>query len=312
LSAAPALAEPLPPADRQVLGDDVRIGPDERIHDLAVLGGDVEMLGEVTGSLHSFGGDVDLRGPVRGDVELLGGDLHVRSEVGGDVRLAGGDAVIDGIVHGDVITQGGKVFVHAPGRIDGTVRQTSDGRAAFTAFGSIVPSLASAGERVPGVLFGAFKLVLWLGACLLALLVSWLDGLRFTTYVDSLATQPARALRWGSLAVATSGALCVLLAITILGIPLAMLVAILSGSALYLGLGVTAAALGAALPFGWLKERAWLQLFAGGWLLAVASLVPWLGWLVMMTSAVAGVGAVVVSHRRTPQRTHLPVVGAFL
>jgi hypothetical protein len=314
-AAAPALAAPATPRDRQVMGDDVRIGPDERVHDLGVFGGDVEVLGEVTGDLSAFGGDVELRGPVRGDVAVLGGDLRVRSEVFGDVELAGGDAIVEGVVHGDVITQGGQVIVRAPGRVEGTIQESSDGKAALAAFGSLAPSLASAGEAVPVVLFTVFKLVLWLGACLLALLVSWLDGLRFTTYVDSLATQPMRALGWGALAAAASGAVCLLLAVTLLGIPLAMLVAIVSGSALYLGLGVAAAAVGAALPVAWLQDRALLQLAVGGALLAVASLVPWLGWLVMMTCAVAGVGAVVVSHRRPSVRSGLPpapAVGAFL
>jgi hypothetical protein len=315
LAAAPAHASPAAPRDRQVMGDDVRIGPDERVGDLGVFGGDVEVLGEVAGDLSAFGGDVDLRGPVRGDVAVLGGDLRVRSEVFGDIELAGGNAIVEGLVHGDVVTQGGEVIVRAPGRVEGTIKESSDGRAALAALGSIAPSLAGAGHILPALLFTMFKLVLWLGACLLALLVAWLDGLRFTTYVDSLATQPLRALGWGALAGATSGGLCLLVAITILGIPLAMLVAIVSGSALYLGLGVAAAALGAALPFGWLKGRAALQLAVGGTLLAVASLVPWLGWLVMITCAGAGLGAAVVSHRRPSMGSRLPpapAVGAFL
>jgi hypothetical protein len=313
LATGPALAQA--PRDRQVMGDDVRIAPDERVHDLGVFGGDVVVLGEVTGSLRAFGGDVDLRGPVRGDVAALGGDVRVRSEVGGDVELAGGDAVIEGVVHGDVLTQGGKVFIRPPGRVEGTVKETSDGHAALSALDSVFPSLAHVGGFVPGMLFVVFKLFLWLGACLLALLVSWFDGLRFTTHVDSLATQPGRALGWGTLAVAASGALCLLLAVTILGIPLAMLVALLSSSALYLGLGIAAAALGSVLPFGWLRGRARLQLCVGGSLLAAISLAPWLGWLVMTTCAMAGVGAVVVSHRRPPESSRLPpaaAMGAFL
>jgi uncharacterized membrane protein YtjA (UPF0391 family) len=316
LVAGSALAAPPAAPDRRIMGDDARVLPGERVHNLEVFGGDVEVLGEVTGNLSAFGGDVELRGPVHGDVAVLGGDLELRSDVSGNIQLAGGDALIAGTVHGDVITQGGEVTIQPPGVVKGAVRKSNDGKAALSVLRNVSPWLANLElEHAPALIFGGFRLVLWLGACLLGLLVLWFDGLRFTTFVDALAAQPARALGWGGLSAAACGAASVLLMVTILGIPLAMLLSIAFGSALYVGLAIAAAAAGSMLRLRWLAGRPGLQLCAGGLLLAVASLVPWLGSLVMLLAALAGVGAVIVSYRKPSGNRHtggtVPV-GAFL
>jgi hypothetical protein len=302
-----------------VAGDDVRIERDEVVHDLEAFGGDVLILGRVEGNVHALGGDVIVRGPVDGDVELLGGDAVIEADVGGNVKNVGGEVTVRSLIHGDLLLDGGDFSVGPGGRVLGRVRHNSGAGAADVLVDAspapawlkrVVPGMVSA----PTLLFGVLKLMAWAGACCIALLLMWFDRLRLGAAVRGVSDDPLRTFAWGAVAVLAAMFAAGLLAVTILGIPVSILLVMLLGAALYVGLGVSAAVLGAFLPLPWLKERPFLQICLGACLLAAHSLLPFVGSMLMAASALLGLGALVLAYRRPRRPTLEPhtAVGAFL
>ena len=86
-----------------------------------VSGGDVLVDGIVGRNLYAAGGDVRLEGQVEEDVRMAGGTLRVSSEarIGDDATLAGGSIVMDGAIAGDLRAYGERIVVN--GSVDGDV-----------------------------------------------------------------------------------------------------------------------------------------------------------------------------------------------
>jgi hypothetical protein len=109
-------------------------------------------------------------------------------------------------------------------------------------------------------------------------------------------------LRSGALGLGTYVAAVVLiiaLAITVLGIPAAVVLAFGVPLATYVGLAACATVIGAAIPAEALNDRPILRLASGVGVLWVCSLVPVIGPLLVAVVACIGVGALVRTRFRT-------------
>lgn len=90
--AATALAgEPADVGSRWAFGQDVVIASDERARDVVVLGGDVDVEGEVTGSAVVIGGDIRVRpeGRIVKDAVAVGGRVEGTNVEGSKVKVGG-------------------------------------------------------------------------------------------------------------------------------------------------------------------------------------------------------------------------------
>ena len=80
--------------DRVVTGGNVRIDRDEVVHDVTAMGGNVEVLGMVTGDVAAKGGNLHVHdgAHVRGDASAVGGSLIIDdgARIDGDVSVVGG------------------------------------------------------------------------------------------------------------------------------------------------------------------------------------------------------------------------------
>jgi len=107
-------------------GDTVAIGGDITVDgetgDVAAIGGDIDITGNVNGDVGVIGGDVRINATVKGDAGVASGDfLLTRSgTIDKDLGVAAGKAIIEGHVKGDVGVAGGSVEIS--GRIDGNVK----------------------------------------------------------------------------------------------------------------------------------------------------------------------------------------------
>ncbi len=241
----------------------------------------------------TFGGDaVVQKGEVVDELVTMGGDAVVHGEVLGDVVTMGGDLRVGptGEVHGDLVTMGGEVHM-AEGaathgeRVSGGPPSVSFGRAAHHhgGFGRWVADALSGLVR--------YALLFVLGLLLMGVARERLDALQLV-----LVRKPARAFGMGLLGFAGAIAAIVVLAITIIGIPAAVVLAVALPFAVYVGLAAAASVLGAALPIAALKERPVLQLAAGSGALWLASLVPFAGDVAVAVAAVLGLGALIVTR----------------
>jgi len=123
---------------------------------------------------------------------------------------------------------------------------------------------------------------------------------RHAAMARSLVDRPLRSTAAGFLGVLATVVLCIAFAITLLGIPVAIFVAVLAVVAACAGLAVVGTVIGAALPFRKAKQRPLVQLALGVVVLWVLSLVPVLGFLVLLILGSAGYGAVLMTRFGRP------------
>ncbi|MGH8242695.1 MAG: bactofilin family protein [Steroidobacteraceae bacterium] len=286
-----------------------------------VSGGDVTVEASVGRNLFAAGGDVRLAGEVEGDARLAGGALSIARDasVAGDATLAGGTIEVDGPVGGDLHAFGERIVVN--GVVDGDVRMAGEdlrigpdariaGRVLYRSDEALV--VASGAQLAGGVERSTSDrawrraargasiisgITISLGMVLLgAILVLGMP--RFSREAAaSIRSKPWHALGLGIVMLVGVPMALVALVVTIIGIPLAVLLAFAYGALLMLGWLIAAIFLGDlaleridAAKLGSVWWRALFMLLAIV-VIAIVKQVPVAGPIVCWLLFLAGVGA---------------------
>jgi len=312
LSTLPGLAAAEPRA-----GGTVIVEAGETTGDLEAFGGTVVVRGTVDGDLRAVGGSVQIEGTVTGDVDATTGNVYVEGTIEGDLRGAGGhvqiaesgtvggtlevgagSVVIAGTVGGnarigaDSITLAPTAVLDGSLEYDGTLDRATDAQVA----GSVTenPGLSVGGGPIPdvaGFVFSVYFLLvnLLVGALLLLAFPRFSAGL-----VDRTVERPGAT---GVLGVGTllgAPVALVLIALTILGIPLALLGIVGYVVAIWLGSIYGRYVLGAWLLSLGDYENRWLALLLGVLGVFAVARIPVLGGFVELAVLVWGLGALVL------------------
>ncbi len=269
---------PAPPAagdgerqrDVEVFGQNLRIGKDDVVHDVSVMGGDVEIEGRVTGDLAVVGGTARLLpgAHVLGDATVTGGLIKIEegARIDGDLGVVGGS--IEGAQNAKV---GGSV------KLD----PAEDGSRA--SFASRAAHSVSKGVRTAAFFFVLGALVIALG------------GARAESLRAEIAARPMRSAAMGVVGILGAVLTIAVAAITVIGLPVALVGALAFIVAIFAGLTSGLTVLGAAVTRH-KTENAYVHLAAGCVLFLVAGLVPVVGGLLQAGVFLAGVGAVVATR----------------
>lgn len=272
--------------------------------DVSGAAGTVLITGTVEGDVSVAAGSLEIAGQVGGDVSAGAGSFHLREggSVGGNVDLGAGDARLDGTIGGDVRVGAETIRLGDTASIAGSL--TYDGRLEGnldavggeitrdrTIGGTILPDL----QPVASWVFGAYAFVanLLVGAALLVLFPRFSAGLS-----ERVIAAPARTGAIGLGVLIGVPILFVLLALTIVGIPL-----MLAGILLFLCIAWISLIYG-RFAFGvWLVsffasgdesdravDRRWIALVLGLLFGALLAQLPFVGWLVNLTIFVLGLG----------------------
>jgi hypothetical protein len=263
--------------DREAVGGDVVVEPGQAARDVTAVRGSVTLRpGAEAREVVAVLGSVDLEaGSSARQVVAIAGDVHVGpgASVEQDAVAIGGRVLIDPA--GDV--GGQKVTVGVP------------------ALGDLVKTLGLRGHEEAGS-GGGWALAKWVAKFGVTLLLGFLLLTLFPRRVDAVAAalqaNPGKSLLAGLLGLLAQPLLTLLLAVTLVGIPL-IAVQVLGVLVAYL-LGITAAAvlLGRALPVALHRGTGILQLAIGLGLLLLGFAIPFLGWLLWATLVMATFGAV--------------------
>ncbi len=297
--------------------------------DLVAAGGEVSVGGSVGDDLYAAGGNVKVDAMVTGNARVAGGDIEVgpATVIAGAVSLTGGQIEFDGNSHGYLQATGGSVS------LDGEVLGDAEVRAERLTIGPhtrIRGKLVYRGPEAPVVPEGAVvaggvefhestaghvleetrepirRTAHWVGAVLWffgVFVAATLFLLVFpgfaTRAADAIGRDPWRVLGLGLAVLFGVPVVAVMLLITIIGIPLALLVVPLYLLLMFLG-WVTAALFVAQrglalLRFGQPVTQGWrlIALFVALAALWLASKVPVVGGFVMLVALLAGIGALV-------------------
>ena len=287
---APAAAEDRRPQEIVRFGADVTVGPGEIVDEVVVFGGNATIEGEATGDVVVFGSAVLAdTARIRGDLVVFGGSLEVAA-----------DAVVDG----DLVSIGAE-FNAAPGFVaDGeTVVFATKAIPAFRWFSE---GLLRGRPIVPTLGWN------WAVVALLAfvyLVINLVFERPVRACCDFLDEKPLTGGLAGVLTLVLVPPISVLLALTLVGLPLV----------LFLGLALLVGGIfGRVAVARWLGRRIVSEDPSGGALHASRSLIfgmalicvlymfPVVGLLTWFSTGILGLGAVVASVIGGLRREHPP------
>jgi hypothetical protein len=267
--------------DRVVTGGHVTIQKGETVGDVTVLGGSLDVFGDVEGDLAVFGGQSQVHegGQVHGDAVTLGGSLTIDdgAEVDGDVSVIGG-----ALHRGDKATIGGKAR-DDKGEIKVSIDTDDDDEKSAPKphqgfFAHVAESMSES------------ALMFVFGAVLLALLTKRVDSLKV-----EVASRPMRSFALGIVgSIVGIIALCAL-CITIVGIPVAIVGVI---AALLLTYGSITAVLttaGQAL-LGHKTTNPYMHLALGCVLFFITASIPHVGGFIIAAVTFIAIGALVATR----------------
>jgi cytoskeletal protein CcmA (bactofilin family) len=307
--------------DAPVAGDAVLVGGNLRVtakveQDIYVAGGRVILDAPIGHNLRVAGGQVEI-GPmaeVGGNVTIGGGRVTLRGPIKGALRVAGGRVLLDGPVAGDVESTSGRLTLGPNARLAGKLRYRSReeltrdpaAQVAGAVERVLLPGLGAsspAGEergrgRADSERFVGPGWFWTLGLMAIAAVLVAALPVTSLRVADNLRNRPGWSLLWGFIALVCIPVAALILLISIIGIPLALLALLLYGMLLLVGYVASGIALGqwslarlkadASTRKGWRIASAVAAIFA----LALLGSVPFAGGFVALAAVLAGIGAI--------------------
>ncbi len=274
--------------DVAITGDDLKVSKKQVVRNVSVVGGDIDVYGIVTGSIRAVGGDVHIHPGARifGGVSSMGGDVRVEDlgRIDGAVNVAGGvlrrseKAILGGDVKGEVRT-----FSSGKGDHDDDDDDDDEMMAAGKSGRRLVESKAAE----VGSSFARMALLFVFGTVLLALQTERMDDLK-----AELVARPMRSFAMGVLGAIGSAAMFLVLCVTVIGIPFALLGAL----GLFLALAASVCAVLETIGRALVRHRSqnpYLHLGLGCGLFLGATALPWIGPIIGTIVVLLALGVLV-------------------
>ena len=258
--------------------------------------GDVYVDGRVGGDIDAGLGDVKIEGPVGGDVHAEVGDVYVNAPVKGDVDVGRGDVTLgpNAAISGNLAFGSGE-FAGEEDAVEGAI--VSEGMPAH--FGE------SDGPDILGFVGWLFA-ALAFAAC--TVLAAVLAPRPLAAAARRAEESPGRSFVYGLVSLPAFFVLCVVLAVSIVGIPILLLLAPAYLALLFCGALVAAFFLGSKvlLVTGRYRVGNALAAVVGAMILAATTLIPVLGDLILYALIVLGTGAAILAlfSRRRPRAAY--------
>lgn len=274
--------------------------------DKVIFGGSftLESGEKLDGSLIIFGGAVSLESgsEVNGDVVLTGGSLDVSGEIDGSITAIGGAVTLgdEAYVRGDINSIGAVLKKSEGARVKGNISNQTQGDLRLpTAPPTKLPAIAGFDFDPVGKALWAFFEAIVVAA--IAILVTMFAPKPVERVGKAVVGEPVQTGLFGLLSAVVAPGLVLILVITILLIPLALIGALI---------------LGLAVLFGWIAiglevGKKIAEMFKANWALpvsagigtlvlslviAAAEVIPCIGWLFPSALAVFAIGAVLTTR----------------
>ena len=245
----------------------------------------------VVGSSGSVGVDEAV-----GDAVAVGGSMTVQGHVHGDAVAVGGSVVLEptASVDGDAVAIGGEVDVEDGATLKGN-RVSIGG-----SLGGLVSGLANMGMRhslIPSFVFGILSTILRalvllvLGLLLLAFMPERIENVR-----EFLRLRPGHSTLAGLGLLLGILPFCLLLVVTIVGIPLVPVALLILAAMMVIGSTAFSVWLGYRLPILQAKKTPVMAMLVGLGLCTLVDLIPLVGSAILAIVAFAAAGATLLSR----------------
>jgi hypothetical protein len=262
--------------DRVVVGSNGEVGVDEAVGDAVAVGGSMTVMGHVRGDAVAIGGNVVLEPSATVDGDAVA--------IGGEVDVADGASI-----KGDRVSIGGSL-------------------------GGLISGLVDMGSRhslLPGFVFGILStllraiVLLVLGLLLIAFMPERIENVR-----EFLTVRPGHSALAGFGVMVGFLPLCLLLVVTLVGIPLVPVAALMLAVVMVIGLTAFSVWLGYRIPLFKAAKTPVVAMLIGLGMCTLVDLVPVVGSPLLTFVAFASSGAVLLTRfgkNRLPRPTTLAV-----
>lgn len=276
-----------------VIGETYRLESGETVnHDLTIIGGDATL---------------DEDSTVDGDLSIIGGNVSIDGTVDGDVSVTGGYVYLDdnAVITGDLVTLGGTVNRSSQAQVEGVER--SDRPTVVLPWMRTMP-VAFNFDPITGPLMAFFQA---LALAALAIVMQLFASTQMDRVGRTALTQPVVSGGIGLLTIVVAPALLVILAITIILIPLSLVGILALGLAVLFGWLALGLLVGRQLAI-WLKQSWSDPISAGVGTLALSllssmlNLIPCLGWMANALIWLVALGAALLTRFGTQPYPTLP------
>jgi cytoskeletal protein CcmA (bactofilin family) len=315
IAVAKAVEGDLLAAGREVIIED-KVGGDA-----AAAGGTVRLNGNISDNTYAAGGQVFVNGTISRNARLAGGtveispssridggasiaagEVRVNGAIGGYLQAAGGSVYINGPVGGDVEASGGSIELGPNARINGRLRSRSRAPLKQDEGAQVLGGIEQLPYRVQPApaLGGLFRVIFWVWMVGLMLLVAIILVLLpgFGNVIATVEARPGASALLGFVLLVCIPVASLILLITLIGAPLALLAMAAYLALLLVGYLAAAAAVGDTVlkrlrpgtveRIGWRIAAAICGIFA----IAILGRIPILGSLIVFAALIMGIGAV--------------------
>ena len=284
--------------------------------DARIAGGAVSIDATIGGSLRACAANL-IVGPlaeIAGSLGVVGANVTVGGHVAGEAKLAGAVVTFNGQADKSMVIAGDTVIVGPQARIGGdlTVYSRHEPQIAETAvIGGTVKRMEPPAEfsAVPDWVWSfAFAIAMVLGTILAGIVLLLFGGRLFISALDHARLRPVSTFLIGIVTLILVPAVAALLSATVVGLPIGFALMLALPLLFVFGLPVASAGIAAGIfvrtpgPVG--VARGLLFVIVGAVILALISLIPWVGCLAVAVVVVLGVGALVRTsggRLRTPE-----------
>lgn len=276
--------------------------------DVFAAGGTVSINAPIAGAVIA-GGDIIISAPVSGDVFVAGGQIVVNSDIEGKIVAAGGnidlrgdaknaviaggnvnihpDTVIsrDAVIAGDRVSNAGKIIGNLTVRAEDFQNTGSAGSVDFK---------KSEGLQGLQKLMNIFSILMTVGFLIIGLIVLKLFPAQFFRVEEEVRKSPVKNTLVGFVLILASVILILLLAVTLVGFPVALIMGMLFIIALMLSSLFVSFAVGRKIVDVFKVKTNDILIFVLGFIiLSLLFRIPYAGWFIRIVAISLGFGALV-------------------
>jgi hypothetical protein len=279
--------------------------------DVFAAGNSVTVNAPVAGAVLA-GGNITINAPVGGDLFAAGGEIEVNADVAGKIVAAGGDIEVKGNTKNAVIA-GGTVTIHSDtvisrdavitagtvtnaGRIIGNLTVRAESFYNTGSAGSVdfkkSEGLQGLRTRLQGLMYIVHILMI-IGFLILGIIALKVFPAPFFTIEEEVRKSPLKNTLVGFVLIIASLIVIILLAVTIVGFPVALIMGMLVIIALMLSSLFVSFALGRKIVDLCNVKTNDIVIFVLGYIiLSLLFRIPYIGWFVRIVAISLGFGAI--------------------
>jgi hypothetical protein len=277
--------------------------------------------GETVDDAVVYGGDLTVKGHVEEDAVAFGGNLDIYGHVDGDANAFGGNVVLHpgAMVEGDVASIGGTVTRHEGSQVEGSIQSFGGGQVGAMVARQLKNGIkeeplaeakADVARKAKGGVGGIAGFILRFAALFgLGFLGQLFFPARMKELSAEIKNRPLQSGLTGLLGILAMIPISVVLAITLIGIPVAVVMWLLVPVVASLGLAVLAGEIGLRVPVLRGRKTQAVVLALGLFILLIVGAIPGIGPVVMTLATLVAFGAAIRTRlgNRTPRGMPEPI-----